>query len=135
MNQLPELEEQAKQLLEKGVKPFEFYDAEKKEWTIPNDSPHWKKAVLEKFAWIRQIHSNSAPGEELEPAQYATMSDEDNIEPRDFNNIKNKKDHLRRFINLRNNGHHITTVAKTTIVEDYPASFSWRDLFIKLCFE
>jgi hypothetical protein len=41
MNQLPTLEEQAKTFLEDKVRPFEFYDEEKKEWTLPVESPHW----------------------------------------------------------------------------------------------
>jgi len=42
---------------------------------------------------------------------------------------------LRQFITLRNTGQFIQNISKTTIVEDYPETFTWRDLFIKLCFE
>ena len=57
------------------------------------------------------------------------------MEAKDFQNIKNKGDMLRRHIALKNNGAFINTVSKSTVSEDYPASFTWRELFIKLCFE
>jgi hypothetical protein len=134
MAQLPKLDEQAKAFLEEKVKPFEFYDEATKEW-LAAESPKWQQAVLDKFPAIRQLHTNVAPGEELEPKDYALLSDEDHIEPKDFNAIKAKNDVLRRHINLQNNGKFITTVGKTTVSEDYPATFTWRELFIKLCFE
>jgi hypothetical protein len=64
------------------------------------------------------------------------MSDDENIDIKDFTNIKNKGDKLRQFItNANNGGQEVTQLAKTTLADDYPATFTWRDLFIKLCFE
>ena len=54
---------------------------------------------------------------------------------RDFQNIKSKQDHLRRFIFSKNTGDVMTNLSKTTVIEDYPHQFTWRDLFFKLCFE
>ncbi len=81
------------------------------------------------------MHTNCAPGEELEPRDYALLNDDDKIEIRDFNNIKNKSDHLRRHIGLKNTGDVMTKLTKTTIIDDYPRTFTWRDLFLKLTFE
>lgn len=136
MNELPSLEQQAKTLLEEKVKPFEFYDEVKKEFLTAED-PKWKKAVFEKFDWIKNIHNNSASGDELTPAQFAEMNDSEKIDLKDLNNnnLKNKNDKLRNYITMRNNGDFINTVEKTTIVNDYPENYTWRDLFMKLCFE
>ena len=55
---------------------------------------------------------------------------------RDFTNIKNKQDHLRKYITKQNNGgDFMTLIGKHTVYEDYPENFTWRDLFLKLCFE
>lgn len=83
MNQLPTIEEQAKTFLEEKVKPFEFFDETRKEW-LPEESAKWKQAVLEKFTWIRSLHTNTAVGEELSPSDYALMADDDAIEQKDF---------------------------------------------------
>ena len=135
MNQLPKLDEQAKAFLEDKVKPFEFYNEETKEW-LSADSDKWQKATLEKFAWIRSHHSIAAEGEQLTPGEYALMSDNDNIEIRDFVAIKNKSDKLRVYITESNaGGKQIVNLPKTTVIPDYPQTFSWRDLFLKLVFE
>lgn len=63
------------------------------------------------------------------------MSDNEQIEPRDFNVIKAKGDQLRKYISLKNNTETITTVSSKTVIEDYPQAFTWRELFLKLCFE
>ena len=99
MNKLPALEDQAKEILDEKVKTFEFYTKGTKEW-LPAESPKWREAVLEKFTWIKQFQTNCAPGEELEPRDFALLNDDDKIQIRDFNNIKNKGDHLRRHINF-----------------------------------
>jgi hypothetical protein len=98
MNELPKPEVQALELLEKDFKPFQYYDNDKSEWTEAPDSPKWKEAVLAKFNWIKQINSNSAPGEELAPRDYALMSDDEKIEQKDFLNIKTKNDPLKRHL-------------------------------------
>ena len=116
------------------VEVFEFYNEETKEW-LDQESPKWHQAVLDKFSWIRQLQSNTAVGEEPAPRDYATLNDDDNIQIRDFNTIKNKYDALRQHISLTNNGEHMTNIGKTTMIEDYPSTFTWRDLFLKLCFE
>jgi DNA gyrase/topoisomerase IV subunit A len=134
MNQIPKLEEQAKTYLEEKVKPFEHFEEEKKVWLSAED-PLWKKSVLDKFPWIRSLHANTAAGEEKTPRDYALLADEDSIDLKDITAIKNKGDQLRLQLQSVNVGSHMTTVGKTTVVEDYPATFTWRDLFLKLCFE
>ena len=79
MNSIPKLDEQAKTLLEKRVKPFEFYNAETKEW-LSAESPKWKLAVLEKFPQIKSNLQNSAPGQELLPREFALAQDNDAID-------------------------------------------------------
>ena len=79
--------------------------------------------------------TNCAPGEGLTPRDYALLNDDDKIDMRDFQNIKNKQDHLRRHISKSNTGDVMTNLSKTTVIEDYPQQFTWRDLFFKLCFE
>lgn len=71
----------------------------------------------------------------MEPRDFALLNDDDKIQIRDFTNIKNKGDHLRRYINLQNTGEVMTSLSKTTVIEDYPRTFTWRDLFFKLAFE
>jgi len=122
------------QLLEENVKPFEFYDEAKKQF-LEAKNPKWEKAVLDKFSWIKYIQSNSALDEELKPRDFALMSDEDAMEQKDFNAIKLNGDKLRQYLTKKTLGDFVTTVSKTTIVQDYPENFTWRDLFLKLCFE
>ena len=134
MNKLPTLEEQAKDfLLEKGD-PFDFYSEETKEW-LPADSPKWHLATLEKFSWIKQLQSNTPVGEELLPRDFALNHDDDKIQQKDFTVIKNKFDRLRQTITSENTGEVMTNLQNTTVFEDYPAGFTWRDLFLKLVFE
>ena len=52
MNQLPPLEEQAKNFLEEIVKPFQYYNEEKKEF-LPAEAPEWREAIMAKFQWIK----------------------------------------------------------------------------------
>jgi hypothetical protein len=134
VNKLPTIEEQAKNFLDDKVNPFEFYEEEKKEW-LPAESKKWELAVLEKFTWIKQLHSNTPVGEELAPRDYALMNDDEKILQKEFNVIKTKGDRLKREINRANTGDVMTNLTNTTIIEDYPVTFTWRDLFLKLCFE
>jgi hypothetical protein len=52
--------------LKENGDPFAFYD-EKTEEFLDEKDPKWEKAVLEKFEWIRSLHTNNAAGEELTP--------------------------------------------------------------------
>jgi hypothetical protein len=54
INTLPTLNEQALEYLKEGGDPFQFYDAEKKEFLDEND-PKWFDALLQKFTWIKSI--------------------------------------------------------------------------------
>ena len=63
------------------------------------------------------------------------MADDDAMSIKDFTNIKNQGDKLRQTISLQLNGDFISTIQNRTLVEDYPSGFSWRALFLKLCFE
>jgi hypothetical protein len=121
-------------LLEENVGVFELYDKTKKQW-LDAKNDKWERAVLEKFSWIKSIQSNSAQGEQLQPRDFAQMSDGDAIDLKDVVKIKNNNDRLRRHMNQELNGEFMTTITKTTIVEDYPNNYDWRDLFLKLCFE
>jgi hypothetical protein len=134
MNKLPSPEEQSKALLLDKVDPFEFYSEEKKEW-LPAESNKWELAVMEKFTWIKQLQSNTPVGGEYAPRDYAIMNDDEKILQKDFNQIKNKGDRLRREIAFANTGDVMTNITNATIIEDYPTKFTWRDLFLKLCFE
>jgi len=93
INELPSLEEQAKEFLELKVKPLEFFNSETNEF-LPADSPKWQQAVLDKFYWIRQLHQNSAASEDnqLLPRDYALMNDDEAIETKDLNKRKEKFD-------------------------------------------
>lgn len=71
----------------------------------------------------------------MAPRDYALLQDDDKIEQKDFNRIKNKGDRLRNHLNISNTGEVMTNLAKKTVVEDYPITFTWRELFLKLCFE
>eukprot|EP00347_Sterkiella_histriomuscorum_P023864 403333121 len=133
-NEVPPIITQALQLLEENVKPFEFYDEAKKEF-LDAANPKWKQAVLEKFSWIKSINSNSAPEDVLTPNKFAQMSDDDAMEAKDVTQLKNTQDKLRLHINQANSCEFIQTIQNTTTIEDYPETFTWRDLFFKLCFE
>ena len=71
----------------------------------------------------------------MKPCEYAMMADDDAMSIKDFTNIKNQGDKLRQTISLQLNGDFISTIQNRTLVEDYPSVFSWRALFLKLCFE
>ena len=90
---------------------------------------------MNKFSWIKTLHANNAEDEQLKPRDYALINDDDNINVKDLVTIKNTKDRLRRELQLRNYGEVPTHIAKKTVIEDYDASFSWRSLYLKLCFE
>jgi hypothetical protein len=64
------------------------------------------------------------------------MSDEEAMEIKDFNKVKKNQDKLSKYVTEQNHSTFIQKIAETTLIEDYPvATFTWRDLFIKLCFE
>lgn len=109
INEVPPLAKQAITYLEDKVKPFEYFNEETKEFLSAED-PKWKVAVLDKFSWIKSDLLTAAPGEELSPKQFAEIADNDSIEVKEFVNLKNKNDSLRRHITKQNHGDFITTV-------------------------
>ena len=77
-----------------------------------------------------------AGSDETTPAHYANMSDEDAMEPKDFAQLKLQQDRLTRQLQKQNHGDYVQNVSKFSLIEDYPVeTFTWRDLFFKLCFE
>lgn len=58
-NEVPKIAEQALELLEDNVKPFEYYDEATKTFLDAQD-PKWKQAVLDKFSWIKTLDSNQS---------------------------------------------------------------------------
>lgn len=81
------------------------------------------------------MQSNTPIGGEYAPRDFAIMNDDEKILQKDFNHIKNKGDRLRGEIAYSNTGEVMTNLTNATIIEDYPMKFSWRDLFLKFCFE
>jgi hypothetical protein len=81
------------------------------------------------------LQSNTPIGGEYAPRDFAIMNDDEKILQKDFNHIKNKGDRLRGEIAYSNTGEVMTNLTNATIIEDYPMKFSWRDLFLKFCFE
>jgi hypothetical protein len=64
------------------------------------------------------------------------LSDNDALDIKTPEYVKDNYDRLRVEIQRRNESPFITNIEKTTLVEDYsPTNFTWRELFMKLCFE
>ena len=50
--------------------------------------------------------------------------------------VKDTEDRLRVELATRNESAFVTNISQYTLVEDYsPTEYTWRDLFMKLCFE
>jgi hypothetical protein len=72
----------------------------------------------------------------MKPHEFALLSDNDALEIKLPEYVKDNYDKLRVEVNNRNDSAFINNVHKTTLVEDYsPVDFSWRELFMKLSFE
>jgi hypothetical protein len=72
----------------------------------------------------------------MKPHEYALFSDNDALEIKVPEYVKDNFDKLRVEVNNRNESVFINDIHKTTLVEDYsPVEFSWRELFMKLSFE
>ena len=63
------------------------------------------------------------------------MSDGDKINQKVEATIKVELDMLKRELDKRNESDEVKSVYKTTLLSDYDETFTWRDLFFKLCFE
>ena len=93
-------------------------------------------ACVEKFTWIGQLHKNSPGGLELKALDYAELSDSNNMDIKDLISIKDNEDKLRIELAKRNDSPFVINIYKQTLLEDYPSTgYTWRELFMKLCFE
>ena len=63
------------------------------------------------------------------------MSDEDKMEIKTEQNVKQKEDKLFSELKVRNESKDVLSFYQKELVSDYPKDFTWRDLFLKLCFE
>ena len=55
---------------------------------------------------------------------------------RDLISIKDNEDKLRVELAYRNDSPFVINIHKQTLIEDYPSTgYTWRELFMKLCFE
>jgi predicted metal-binding transcription factor (methanogenesis marker protein 9) len=102
---------------------------------LDEKDPRWMKACLDKFIWINQIHKLCPKDQELNPRDYALMSDEDHMEQKTDLLVKEKEDKLRVELDTRNETEKVISYYKQTLIDDYDKDFNWRDLFIKLVFE
>jgi hypothetical protein len=51
MNELPPIDEQAKNFILSEPSPFTFFDETDKE-LLDEQDPYWEKSVFEKFSWV-----------------------------------------------------------------------------------
>jgi len=128
MNELPPLNEQAKAYLLAEPSPFLHYDSKTKKFTLDGADPAWRTACMKKFDWIRRAVDQGA--KKVTPAALALQSDMNEIEG--GRKEQSLAQHVRE---LQQAGHSESDLAQETVYEDYGATFSWRDLFHKLCFE
>mmetsp|Transcript_30105 Transcript_30105/g.29357 ORF Transcript_30105/g.29357 Transcript_30105/m.29357 type:complete len:177 (+) Transcript_30105:1658-2188(+) len=135
INEIPKIEEQAATLINLVATPWTFYDEAKKEF-LPANDPKWRESTLAKFQWVHSLHKNCPQGAELKPFEYAHLSDEDSIGVKTAAGVKFSKDRLRQEITNNLYLAEVGKIQKTTLSQDYEeAKFTWRELFMKLCFE
>ena len=63
------------------------------------------------------------------------MSDSDQIEKKSESKVKAENDKLKVELDDRNESKLVRSFYNNSLIEDYPETFNWRDLFFKLCFE
>ncbi len=123
VNEVPKLQVQSSDFVNENGNPFTFFDEEKKAF-LPKTDLKWQKACLEKFQWVGQLHKNSPSGQEMAPHEYALLSDNDALEIKTPEFVKDNYDRLRVEVNNRNESTFINKVHNTTLVEDYsPVEF------------
>ena len=126
MNELPELGDQVKEYLLADPSPFAHYDEGTKKF-VDGANPVWKQACMKKFNWVRRFVEQSI--HESTPASLAEYSDKKEI-------FGAQEDTLwEHLVDLQKDQYALKSVNAEKIYEDYPASFNWRDLYHKLCFE
>ena len=128
MNELPELNEQIKEYLQSDPSPFVHYDEGSKKF-VEGSNPIWRQVCMKRFDWVRRFVDQGIRGE-VTPAFLAGYSDKKEIFGVQRHN--SLKDYL---LERQEPGFTLAEVNSETIYEDYRASFSWRDLYHKLCFE
>ena len=128
MNELPKLDEQAVTHLMADPSPFAKYNDADKTFTAAGADPFWRKACIEKFDWVNREINNGARA--LTAAQVALKSDELETESHVRQDVLADE-----LMAAQQPGNVITEIQKSTVYEDYPASFTWRQLYHKLCFE
>ena len=97
--------------------------------------PKWAHACMEKFSWIDQICKTTPQGQELKPFEFAIMADEDRLEVKTTEYMKATYDSLRVELRNRNESKAKAQIPNYTLIQDYSVDLTWRDLFMKLCFE
>lgn len=128
MNELPELNEQIKEYLLSEPSPFANYDEGTKKFT-DGANPVWKQMCMKKFDWVRRIVEQSVNENDRKPAALASYSDENEIVGVQAHSLRESLDQKMQP------AYTLKEVSAEKIYDDYPASFSWRDLYHKLCFE
>ena len=127
MNELPELNDQIKEYLKSDPSPFAHYDEGTKKF-VDGANPVWKQACMKRFDWVRRFIEQNIR-DEVTPAFLADFSDRNEI-------IGVQEHSLTDLLLARQQpGFTLAEVNSEKIYEDYRASFSWRDLYHKLCFE
>lgn len=127
MNELPELKDQIKDYLMAEPSPFSHYNEGTKTF-MDGANPVWKQLCMQKFDWIRRIIDQGIKNN-VTPASLASYSDKKEIFGVNEPSLKNYMERLQYpdFV--------IHDLEKESVYEEYAATFNWRDLYHKICFE
>lgn len=125
MNELPKLVDQSRDYLLAEPSPFVHYNEESKTF-LDEANPAWKKLCMQKFNWVlRHVEQGL---NEVSPAELALWSDNNEI-----HDVHGRP--LDEFVVERQQKSFQTIARNEKVYDEYPAAFSWRDLYHKLCFE
>lgn len=129
MNELPPIDEQAKNFILSEPSPFTFFDETDKE-LLDEQDPYWEKSVFEKFNWV----SVAVKRQNIEPKPSVLALVSDNKVMENYTMLDNDELSL-KIENINNKKWSLRKVKDTTVLSDYKPNFSWRNLYHKLCFE
>lgn len=98
--------------------PFSKFNEADKTFSVGPNDQFWQKACIEKFDWVNRTLSNGPKA--LTAAELALVSDENRT------NKHQRVDILTEMLtHAQQPGNVLEQIQKSTVYEDYPATFSW----------
>jgi len=128
LNEIPEIDEQARDLILSRPTLLKYWDEKKQVLDKADNEEFWKKLSCERFGWIAEKVSHSY--EEWTPKDFAERSDFMRV----YGTSKKDDPLIKLNSKIFEDGHY-KEIQSYKSFHDYPADFTWLNLFAKLDFE